>query len=64
MEWIDVNERVPDNEEMILVWFYESLYECWKVATAHYDLSEEMFYTTDGEKVRPGRWAIIDLPNE
>ena len=63
-KWIKVSDRLPDNDDEVLVYHYMPIYEEWELAIAFYDERLGEFWTTDGRKARPTHWMPIELPEE
>ena len=63
-KWIKVSDRLPDNDEEVLVYHFKPIYKEWELAIAFYDERLGEFWTTEGRKVHPTYWMPIELPEE
>ncbi|MBQ2371545.1 MAG: DUF551 domain-containing protein [Bacteroidales bacterium] len=63
-KWIKVSDRLPENNDDILVYYYTSITEEWVLDIAYYDEGLGEFWTTDGWKVHPTYWMPIELPED
>ena len=61
-KWIMVSDRLPDNDEEVLV--YYPICKEWELAIAFYDERLGEFWTTEGWKGHPTYWMPIELPED
>ena len=62
--WIKVEDRLPENDDDILIYLYKPFYEEWELSIAFYDKRLGEFWTNDGYKAHPTYWMPIVLPKE
>lgn len=63
-DWIKVSDRLPDNDDEVLVYHFKPIYKEWELAIASYDERLGEFWTIDGLRVHPTYWMPIELPEE